>query len=177
MKRGKLITLQERIDLLLNATTLDQFAFEDISGRIESNVWISPDERANFQRTAIEKFYRVTISADLIKYDDQRNIRSSIIKFEYLTTPSLLEKVTEFLGLAKRSRKQLRIFEDKESSIVLLVILFMSAGIYRNCVFNPDIEYCVDDLARFTKRNKKDSLGYLFKRISPRNRRNIYPSF
>lgn len=149
LKRGKLITLQERIELLLNATTLEKFAFEDISSKIESNEWISPDERANFQRTAIEKFYRVKISADLIKYDDQRNIRSSIIKFEYLTTPSLLEKVTEFLGLAKRSRKQLRIFEDKESSIVLLVILFMSAGIYRNCAFNPNIEYCVEDLAKF----------------------------
>lgn len=101
LKRGKSITLQERIDLLLDTMSLEQFEFEDISNRIESNEWISPQERASFLRTAIEKFYRQKISADLIEFDGQKNMRSGIRRFEQLTSPAVIDRTKEFLGLAK----------------------------------------------------------------------------
>lgn len=151
LKRGKSITLQERIDLLLNAMTLEQFEFDDISNRIESNEWISSHERASFLRTAIEKFYRQKISADLIEFDGQKNVRSGIRRFEQLKSQAAIERTKEFLGLEKRRTQQLKILEDKDSSIVLLVILLMSAGVYRNYVFNTDIEYTAEDLGRFIK--------------------------
>jgi hypothetical protein len=151
LKRGKEISLQERIDFLLNATTLEQFEFDDISNRIESNEWISPQERSNFHRTAMEKFYRQKISADLIEFDGQKNVRSGIRRFEQLTSPEIIERTKEFLGLAKRRTQQLKILEDKDSSIVLLVILLMSAGVYRNYVFDTVVEYTAEDLGRFIK--------------------------
>ncbi len=154
---GLAIKTEEDIEAILNATPLEQEAFEELQEKWGDNdEEISREEIYSYYRTSVELFYRRPISRDLIVLDNKGNFRHKVTTFEAISNKV---KISEWTKAKKKSSSDdklvnlihEKIFKDRRSANILLYELLSTSPIFSNGSFDENERICGDDLSRLAE--------------------------
>jgi len=152
---GQEMSIMDDIDNILSSNVFNEYQYERFRDRV--NILNLPTPKYlwyYFYRTKIELFYRETITKELIRLDKNGQLRSKIIKFEYIT-----KEINNYYLVSNDNNKDESIKEQilktktiKQFNIgmKLLYELFSSTPIFNNGMFNINVLIRSDDLIKFS---------------------------
>lgn len=159
LDEGKLLSAQIEAQRILNARVFERHEFDAIKERIETNDVISIAEKARFDRTHLELFYRQEASQELIQFDDFGRMRGRISLFEVLA--DVQGKRREILDrLESHSEKAIKktdvaVLPDRRIGGALLDEILRTTPVYRDGEFLSDVEYSKGDFEKFAKLSRR----------------------
>ena len=80
--KGKQLSHEQYCKALLSASPLTRSGFNRISEDLRRGEWVSEQERASYEKTNLELFYREETSEMLIALDDRRRFRRKVTLYE-----------------------------------------------------------------------------------------------
>ena len=156
-KLGKKIVEANRFQSLLDAKPIEKWQFEEIQEHLDSNDQdVSRDDFCSFLKAKIETFYRVSLTQELIKMDNNGRFRYGIKIYENITNKDAINNFVEEKKITQGLNLKLRIAEEKavynfKSKCILLYELFSATPFYKNFEFDSNVEYAVEDLKDFVQ--------------------------
>jgi hypothetical protein len=147
---GKTITEKQAIDRLMLATSLTDEQNEEILQRFDGGQYVSYQQRADFARSSIERFYNCPITRDLIALDDKGRYRGKVNLFEAATNKrwyELRELFTEGLPEPRSSVK--RLIRNPYVAETMFIEIMQTLPVYGGGEFLPDHAFSMDDLGEF----------------------------
>lgn len=142
---GRALSEEETKQKLLSAKAVDSEQFSKLQKKKKEGQHLDVDELAIFFRGTIERFYRQSISAELIEYDQSGKTRKAIRSFERVADN--YEECSRD-KIANADKAQLIL--NPNGLQPYLIIACMEAGkVFKNGKFNLDVTITTSDLEDF----------------------------
>lgn len=154
LKIGKQKLNEITLQRVLNAPPLQQFQYEDVLERMDSNDSdVSSDEFYSYLRTTIELFYREKITKHLLEKDNHGKLRRSIRTYEIVTDKERIKVIAESKNNTNFNTYEFilseKILANAESKYLFIYKLLSTTPFFKKGIFKQDVEYEAKDLAEF----------------------------
>lgn len=153
---GKEISLTENVVNILSAGVFNEYQYQRFKDRVSVLNLPTPKHLWNYYyRTGIEVFYRTEVSEELIKLDNNGQLRGRIRRFEYITSDINLDMLeSNTVGENESIKDQLtkvKTVKDFHTGAKLLYALLSSTPLFERGVFDTKILITTNDLDSFSK--------------------------
>lgn len=141
---------------ILNAKTICRADYERIRQKVNFDSGeLTLQEKFDYRRTGLERFYRETVTPALIEMDNQGRYRGKVKMYEALKevhqNGDLAQKIVLPYDRKLLKRTHLSVLPDFYARILLLHELLQTTPVYQDGTFLADVEYSHRDLAGFAK--------------------------
>ncbi|TIW03839.1 MAG: hypothetical protein E5V77_02310 [Mesorhizobium sp.] len=158
---GKKLTRAKAIGRLMNAKSMSDDEFAQVSATLKDDNFIDDGTRASFTRSFIERFYRYDISPDLIELDDNGHMRSRVILFEQLIDKKLLElKVKMAFDVFSSEIQSPELIKSRGLKELFTAALLAKTPYYSLGEFKSGAECRTEDLGEFVDYIRKHAITF-----------------
>jgi len=160
LKTGKQKLQDLTLDRLLNASPLQEFQYEEVLERMDSNdADVSSDEFYSYMRTTLELFYREKITKHLLEQDNHGKLRRGIRTYEIVTDKMRIKAIAESKINTNLNLNEFKLSEkilvSAESRYLFIYKLLSTLPFFKESTFNNNVEYEAKDLTEFVAVLKK----------------------
>ncbi len=147
---GKRLVQEQLIDRLLQASPLSDEEFKSVRKRLDGQQYVPDQQRANYWRSSIERFYCQPLTRELIMFDDEGRGRRQALLFKSATDKTLDRIRAMVLQETDETavRRPNLIYHRDTAERVYLEIL-RTLPIYRDGEFLLDHHFTLSDLGPF----------------------------
>ncbi|RWM10428.1 plasmid replication protein, CyRepA1 family [Mesorhizobium sp.] len=158
---GKKLARAEAIRRLMDARSMTDEEFEQVSATLKEDDFVDDDTRASFTRSFIERFYQANISPELIDLDDNGHMRSQVMLFEQLIDKKFLElKVKMAFDVFSSESQSPGLIANRGTKGLFTTALLAKTPYYSLGEFNLDAECRTEDLTEFVDYVRKHAITF-----------------
>ncbi|WP_027040239.1 plasmid replication protein, CyRepA1 family [Mesorhizobium ciceri] len=149
LSEGKERRARYNLNRLMQAEPLSEADFQRIDRRFRNYEFTNDSERASYERSAIERFYDQTISAELIMLDNRGRFRARVTNFEMMVDRTTAETLSGGIYEPERRNQAAMLILNPNARRILLMETLSTTPFYQDFAFTPEIIFGKADLTRF----------------------------